>query len=217
MSGRRRSTTQQSNGDLCSSLQGVGAGADGDDLHVVVREQFDDTLALDVVVFDDEKPFRMRCDVGLDAIERMFQILRRRRFHQIRKRSMRQSVLALLFDGEHLHRNMAGCRIQLQIVENRPAEHIRQEHIERDGRRLILSRQAQRRLAAMRDDSLESFVAGHSEQNSRVVRIVIDDEQDIVSLDECHCDHRERLHPTSAITGSAGCGASALYGFVAGG
>ena len=79
----------------------------------------------------------MRGDVGLDAIERVFEIFRRGRFHQIRKRSVRESVLALLFDRQHLNRDMPGCRIQLQIVEDRPAEHVRQEHVQRDRRWLI--------------------------------------------------------------------------------
>ena len=115
---------------------------------------------------------------------------------------MRESVLALLFDRQHLNRDMPGCRIQLQIVEDRPAEHIRQEDVQRDGRWSILSGQAQRRLAAMRDDSLESFVARHSEQDTRVMRIVVDDEQDTVAFDNVIAivgnqlfrlgDHRQR-------------------------
>ena len=44
------------------------------------------------------------------------------------------------------------------------------------------ARQRQRRLAAVGDDALEALVARQPEQHARVVRIVVDDEQDAVAL-----------------------------------
>ncbi len=58
---------------------------------------------------------------------------------------------------------MAGCRIQLQIVENRPAKHVRQEDIECDRRYRILPNQAECSLAAVGNNALEALVAGHSQ------------------------------------------------------
>ena len=61
---------------------------------------------------------------------------------------MRQTVLAFFFDGNDLHRDMPRRRIQFQIVQNRPAKHVRQENIQRDGGRQKLPRQRERRMAA---------------------------------------------------------------------
>ena len=48
---------------------------------------------------------------------------------------MREAVLAFFFHGDDLHRNVARGRVELELVEHRPAEHVGQEDIERDGRR----------------------------------------------------------------------------------
>ena len=64
MSGSRRSTTQQSNGAVAAALERLRAGADRRDLDVVVRQQLDDALPLDVVVFDDQQPLLVRRDVS---------------------------------------------------------------------------------------------------------------------------------------------------------
>ena len=109
-------------------------------------QQLDDALALDVVVLDDQQPLLVRRDVGLDAIERLLEILGRARLDQIRERAVRQAVLPLLLDRQHLHRNVPRRRIELQVVEHRPAEHVGQEHVERDRGRQVLPRQRQRRL-----------------------------------------------------------------------
>ena len=95
---------------------------------------------------------------------------------------MRQSVLPLFLDRQHLHRDVPRGRIELQVVEHGPAEHVRQEDIERDRRRQVLPRQQQRRLAAIGDDALEALVARQTEQHARVVRIVLDDQQHAVAL-----------------------------------
>ena len=81
-------------------------------------------------------------DVGLDAVERVLEVLGRRRLDQVRERAVRQPVLPLLFDREHLHRDVAGRRIELEVVEHRPAEHVGQEDVERDRGRQVLRARA---------------------------------------------------------------------------
>ena len=76
MSGRRRSSTTQSNGSLEHRLQRLAAGARSHDLDVVVAEQLDDRLPLDVVVLDDQQPLGARRGEVLDAIERRFEARR---------------------------------------------------------------------------------------------------------------------------------------------
>ena len=95
---------------------------------------------------------------------------------------MRQPVLPLLLDREHLHRDVARRRIELEVVEHGPAQHVRQEDVERDRRRQVLLGQRDRRLPAVGHDALEALVARQAEQDAGVVRIVVDDEQHVVAL-----------------------------------
>ena len=60
-------------------------------------------------------------DEVLDAIEAGFQAFGRGRLHQVREGAVRQAVLPLFLDREHLHRNVPGRRIELEVVQHRPA------------------------------------------------------------------------------------------------
>ncbi len=48
---------------------------------------------------------------------------------------MRQAVLTLLFQRDDLHRDVPRGRIELELIEHRPAQHVRQEDVQRDGSR----------------------------------------------------------------------------------
>jgi hypothetical protein len=73
-------------------------------------------------------------------------------------------------------------RIELQIVEHGPTQHIGQKDVECDRGGLVLPRQAQRQLPTIGDDAFETLLPRHSQQNSRVVRIVVHDEQHAVTF-----------------------------------
>ena len=88
---------------------------------------------------------RVRRDVRLDAVERVLEVLGRRRLDQVGERAVRQPVLPLLLDRQHLHRDVPRRRIELQVVQHRPAQHVGQEHVQRDRGRQILARQRERR------------------------------------------------------------------------
>ena len=49
--------------------------------------------------------------------------------------AVRQAVLAFFFQRDDLHRDVPRGRVELELVEHRPAEHVGQEDVERDGRR----------------------------------------------------------------------------------
>ena len=68
---------------------------------------------------------------------------------------MRQPVLALLFDRQHLHRNVAGAGVELEIVEYRPAEHIGQEYIQRDRGRQVFACEGEGLLTTVGDQTFE--------------------------------------------------------------
>ena len=79
---------------------------------------------------------------------------------------------------QHLHGNVPGRRILLQMVQHRPAQHVGQEDVERDGRGMEFAGQRQRFRARHGDQHLESLVARQIAQHARVVRIVFDNQQD---------------------------------------
>ena len=97
---------------------------------------------------------------------------------------MGQAVLALFFHGHDLHRDVPRGGVQLELVEHRPAQHVGQEDIQRDGRRVILPRQRQRRRALGGDDALEADVARQPQQDAREVRVVFDDQQRQVARED---------------------------------
>ena len=86
-------------------------------------------------------------------------------------------MLAILVERHHLHRDVARLGILLQLAEDGPAEHVGQEDVERHRGRPVLARQRQRVGAARRGQHLEAVVVGEVDEHSRVVRVVLDDEQ----------------------------------------
>ena len=86
-------------------------------------------------------------------------------------------MAAVLVGGQDLHRDVPRLGFLLQLVEHGPAEHVGQEDVERHRRRQELAGQGQGLGAAARDQRLQPAVAGEIDQDARVVRIVLDDEQ----------------------------------------
>ena len=55
----------------------------------------------------------------------------------------RQTVLAVFIEREDLHGNVARVGILLQVIQDCPAQHVGQEDVERNGRRVKFTRQCQ--------------------------------------------------------------------------
>jgi len=70
----------------------------------------------------------------------------------------------------------------LEVVEHAPAVHHRQAHVENDRVRLELVGEGQARVAAERDDALETTVARDLEDRPRERRVVLDDQHDPIPL-----------------------------------
>ena len=91
---------------------------------------------------------------------------------------MRQAVLALFFQRDDLHRDVPRRRVELELVEHRPAEHVGQEDIERDGRRAGTAAPATGPCAPLvATMPLKPLSRARPEQDARVVRVVLDDQQ----------------------------------------
>ena len=90
-------------------------------------------LPFDVIVLDDEKALGARRGKVLDAVEGRDKSFGGWFFDEVGKGAVRQAMLALFFERDDLHRNMARCWIELELVEHRPSQHVGQENIQRDG------------------------------------------------------------------------------------
>ena len=76
-----------------------------------------------------------------------------------------------------------GSGVLFQMVEHRPAQHVRKEYVERYRCWMELAGQSQSFRSAHGHQHLESLVVRQINQNTRVVRIVFNDQQDwIVGL-----------------------------------
>src|SRR5215471_11042564 len=84
----------------------------------------------------------------------------------------------LVLDGEDLHRNVARLWVTLQLIQYRPAQHVRQEYIERDGGRRVLANQRQGVRTGARQQYLEAAGTSQVDQDARIVRVVLYHEQD---------------------------------------
>ncbi len=93
----------------------------------------------------------------------------------------RQRVLAVLVERDDLHRDVPRQRILLELAEHGPAQHVGQEHVERHRGRLELLGEIERVGAARGDQHLEALVAGEVQDDARVMRVVLDDQQDAVA------------------------------------
>ena len=90
-------------------------------------------------------------------------------------------MLAVFVERDDLDRNVPRQRIVLELAQHGPAQHVRQEHVERNRRRLELLCQFQRFRAACCDQHLEALVAGEVDQHARIMRIVFDDQKNGVA------------------------------------
>ena len=69
-------------------------------------------------------------------------------------------MMPVLIQSQHLDRDVAHGRVLLQMIEHRPAEHIRQEDVQRHGSRPKLACQRKAFRSAHSDENLKSAVAG---------------------------------------------------------
>ena len=158
-----------------------------------MAEQFADAHLLGRIVLDNQQALSPRLGKLLDAGQRVVDALARRRLVDERERAARQAVLTVLVERDDLHRNMPRQRILLELAEHVPAQHVGQEHVERNRRRLILFGEIERIVAAHRQQGLEALVAREVDQDARVVRIILDDEEDGVTGLDIHPVVGDRL------------------------
>src|SRR5215468_1257650 len=90
-------------------------------------------------------------------------------------------MLAILVERDDLHRDMTRKRIELELAQHRPSEHVGQEDVERNRGWLELPREFDSIGAKRCDQHFEALVASEVDHDTRVMRIVFYDQQYVVS------------------------------------
>src|SRR5678810_38245 len=153
----------------------LAAGGNGYQFDVLIAQQLHDGLALNVVVLDDKKTFCPGRGEGLDPIECCNQPIGGGSLDEIRKCAVGKAMVAVFFhQRDDLHRDMACGGIELELVQYRPPEHVREGNVEGDGRRMELTCEGQTHPAFGRDDTLESLVPCQVQENASVMRVILD-------------------------------------------
>src|SRR5580658_7867394 len=120
--------------------ESFAAGGGYGDFYVVMTKKLTDTHLFGWIVFDNEKAFSTRLRILFNPRNGGRQALRRGRLGNKRERTPRQSVLPILIERQHLDGNVPRTGILLQVIENRPPEHVGKEDIQRNRRRMELAR-----------------------------------------------------------------------------
>ncbi len=144
-------------------------------------QKFPDAHLFRRVILDDQEPLAAGLGVLLDLGQRRADAFGRGRLADVGECAARQSVLLVFVERDDLNRNVPRQRVVLQLAEHGPAEHIGQEHIERNRDGLELFGKLEGFRTARRDQNLKSLVARQIDQNPRIMRIVLDNQKNCIS------------------------------------
>ena len=117
----------------------------------------------------------------VDRIEGGVQVVLGDRFFQVGHGAQGQAAPAVFVAGDDVHRNVPRRGIVLQPIENRPAGHVGQGDIERDGAGVELAREGERGGAAQRDQRLDAAIVRQVDQDAGEGDVVLDDQQDRIA------------------------------------
>ena len=131
MSGNRKSRITQSNLLSRKASKRSRSRCRRRNFNVIVTQQFDDALALDLVVFNDQQAAPARLRVFDTRSKAFFSSPVVAGLMRYEKCAVPEALQALLLDADDLYRDMPRRGILFQMVQHGPAEHIRQENIER--------------------------------------------------------------------------------------
>jgi hypothetical protein len=90
-------------------------------------------------------------------------------------------VLAILVEAHDLNGDVTCLGILLELTQDRPSEHVRQEEIQRHGGWFELPGQRERFDATRGHQHLQALVVSQIHQNACVVRVVLDDQDRRIS------------------------------------
>ena len=158
------------------------AAANGSGLHVAGADELHDAPPSRLVVLHHQQPLDGPVHELVQRGERVAQRFLGGRLGQEVDGAEPESPLPVLLDRDDVHRDVARRRIVLEPVQNRPAIGVGQPQVQRHRGRLVLARQRQRPVGALRHQPLEPAVARQVQQDLREVGVVLRDEEDAVTL-----------------------------------
>ena len=107
-------------------------------MYVAIADQFRDALLLNLVILDHQQTLDGPIHELVQRRQRFGERLLGRRLGEEVDRSETKSTLPVLLHRYDVNRDMAGCRVVFETVENSPPVRIGQPQIQCDGRGVIL-------------------------------------------------------------------------------
>ncbi len=118
---------------------------------------------------------RTLCDsLCLEPVQRLDQLLALRGLQRIADRAQFQRLALVVRDRGHVHRDVAGSRIALELIEHAEPGEIRQIDVEQDRARPILLGRDQRIARRVHHHGLKAHFVSEIAQNQRERHVVLD-------------------------------------------
>ena len=158
-----------------------GPGCRRGDPDVVAADQFHDAVALGRIVLHHQQVLHFAREKVFHPGEGLIQRFLVGRFGDIGQGTQLAATLGFLLYRNDVHRDVTGCRVVFQLIENDPAARVRQPHIQGDGIRPVLPGQHQRGLSLHRHQGLEAALMGKVQQDAGEARVVFDDQDHAIA------------------------------------
>jgi hypothetical protein len=157
--------------------QGFLGAAHGIGHHVAVSDQLDDAPPLHLVVLDHQQPPDAALEELVNAAQRLVQCLAVGGLAQVGDGARVEAAALFVVRRDHVHGNVPGEGIVLQLVHQDPAVHVRQPQIQGDRVGPQDARHLQALAAGRGHDPAEAPLPRESEQGAAERLVVLDHEQ----------------------------------------
>src|SRR6266702_45910 len=90
-------------------------------------------------------------------------------------------MIPVFIQRQHLNWDVSGTWILFQMIKNRPAQHVRQEHVQRNGGGMEFSSQAEGYRSLRRIEGLEGLVMREVRKEPSIMHVIFNDQQDSIA------------------------------------
>ena len=179
---RRRSCDDAVDGSLAEERHRFADIAGRLDLNLLAVEALHELLAALRVRFEDQHTSRGPRNEAAEPVEQSIdEIVAGDRFGQEGQGAGLQRPVSRLIRRDDANRDVPQGDVAFQPLQDSPAVDVGKMEIERDGVRLVLADECQRRCAERGHQPLHSFVASRFEQEAGKGFVVFDDQKDLVA------------------------------------
>ena len=110
-----------------------GGGAGAHNFHILAAEQVPHALALALVVFHHQHAAQVLGEFGFQPLQGLHQLFAFDGLERIANRASSHGLLGIVGHRRHMHRDVAGSGVALELVEHTQARKIGQIHIQHNG------------------------------------------------------------------------------------